>query len=506
MAETDAGNPEGLPVSSEHDTGMQPEQHTEQSGQEEREYPSRSTGGPAVATGQQPDTDSELQQATQDLQAQLPGKEIEKQPFWDDDHNRADQILELRASVFRLLRHAVSEATVKPEEVSKALETAVPALCMMPGALSPQDEMTLWKTCNLLTALVHPTTSDGLKVYEEIEQNRKQRAEGQAIGKGSSLACRFRLQLYSVVILLALMVFTFLIAQAYVIVLSDTLRNFEDYHKTLATVERQINDLIAANPGIAERATPLEKKLPYSRLMDEKEGVLHRIKASTHMLQTLMIWPWRDLYKEPEFNEPSKDVAAQTAEDKKEQKKMANGDGPGDSGTQLPPEAGAMGDQSEEPEAVDESLSVEDMLASHTENINVEPVARTALQVTTYYLLPLILGVLGAVAYIVRRMIESMANKSYTLNKFRTYGMRLALGALLGVMSGILVAPDQSHAQSFSLSLVLLAFLMGYSVEFAFSIFDSLIARGRQALQSDAPSPYKAPLSTAGGRGENESA
>jgi len=41
------------------------------------------------------------------------------------------------------------------------------------------------------------------------------------------------------------------------------------------------------------------------------------------------------------------------------------------------------------------------------------------------------------------------------------------------------------------LPLVTLAFLMGYSVEFAFSAFDGLIERGRQALKQPDAAPAK---------------
>ncbi len=67
--------------------------------------------------------------------------------------------------------------------------------------------------------------------------------------------------------------------------------------------------------------------------------------------------------------------------------------------------------------------------------------------------------------------------------------MRLALGALLGMISGIFLAPEQNQLQPFNLPLVVLAFLMGYSVEFAFSIFDALIERGRKAVITEDPQP-----------------
>jgi hypothetical protein len=111
--------------------------------------------------------------------------------------------------------------------------------------------------------------------------------------------------------------------------------------------------------------------------------------------------------------------------------------------------------------------------------------ARSMLRVLSYYLLPLVLGFLGAIAFIARRRLDGLAAHDSNLISARRVSMRLALGGLLGVASGIIMAPDQTELDAFNLPLVTLAFLMGYSVEFAFSAFDALIDRGRQAVRPD---------------------
>ncbi len=111
--------------------------------------------------------------------------------------------------------------------------------------------------------------------------------------------------------------------------------------------------------------------------------------------------------------------------------------------------------------------------------------ARSMVRVLIYYLLPLVLGFLGAIAFIARRRLDGLSAHDSNLISARRVSMRLALGALLGVASGIIMAPEQTELDAFNLPLVTLAFLMGYSVEFAFSAFDALIDRGRQAVRPD---------------------
>jgi hypothetical protein len=71
--------------------------------------------------------------------------------------------------------------------------------------------------------------------------------------------------------------------------------------------------------------------------------------------------------------------------------------------------------------------------------------------------------------------------------------MRLCLGALLGAISGIFVSDDNQTLQSFNLSLIMLALLMGYSVEVAFGLFDSVIDRMREWTNSLRAAPPDMP-------------
>ncbi|MGH8060000.1 MAG: hypothetical protein ACREOH_22645, partial [Candidatus Entotheonellia bacterium] len=109
----------------------------------------------------------------------------------------------------------------------------------------------------------------------------------------------------------------------------------------------------------------------------------------------------------------------------------------------------------------------------------IEGYARSLLSILSQYVLPLILGLLGALAYLVRRSLFNLSYNSYAPSFGGQFSMRLCLGGLLGVIGGIMFSLDQAELQTYRLSTVVVAFLMGYSVEFAFTLFDRLIERGR---------------------------
>ncbi|MGH8469234.1 MAG: hypothetical protein ACREVY_09730 [Gammaproteobacteria bacterium] len=109
----------------------------------------------------------------------------------------------------------------------------------------------------------------------------------------------------------------------------------------------------------------------------------------------------------------------------------------------------------------------------------IEGYSRSLLSILSQYVLPLILGLLGAIAYLVRRSLFSLAYNSYAPSFGGQFIMRVCLGGLLGVIGGIMFSVDEAELETYGLSTVVVAFLMGYSVEFAFTLFDRLIERGR---------------------------
>lgn len=106
----------------------------------------------------------------------------------------------------------------------------------------------------------------------------------------------------------------------------------------------------------------------------------------------------------------------------------------------------------------------------------VQQVAQYPLLIASLYILPLLYGLLGAYAFVLRKLIEDTRRTVYTKESNLKYILRIHLGALAGLAVGLFFVPeDTSITLPISLSPLAVAFLTGYSVEFFFSALDRII-------------------------------
>ena len=89
-------------------------------------------------------------------------------------------------------------------------------------------------------------------------------------------------------------------------------------------------------------------------------------------------------------------------------------------------------------------------------------------------LLPIILGLMGACAYVVRLISDQIRDTTFSTTSPTRHKVRLALGALAGVVVGY-----GGFAATASLSPLALAFIAGYAVEPVFATFDGIAAKFR---------------------------
>ncbi|WP_417911767.1 hypothetical protein [Candidatus Electronema sp. TJ] len=107
--------------------------------------------------------------------------------------------------------------------------------------------------------------------------------------------------------------------------------------------------------------------------------------------------------------------------------------------------------------------------------------AQLILQPIQQYILPLLYGWIGALAYVLRSINREIKEITYTSQSNEHYRLRTQLGALSGLAVGwfLSVDPEDYAAQnSFSfgsLSPLALSFLAGYSVELLFSAMDKIV-------------------------------
>ncbi|EIJ41726.1 hypothetical protein BegalDRAFT_0815 [Beggiatoa alba B18LD] len=95
------------------------------------------------------------------------------------------------------------------------------------------------------------------------------------------------------------------------------------------------------------------------------------------------------------------------------------------------------------------------------------------LRALQMYLLPVLYGLLGASAYVLRVLTIEIRELIYVKESNISYRLRIQLGALSGLAIGWFIEPD--FASFSALSPLALAFLAGYSVELLFALMDKII-------------------------------
>lgn len=112
------------------------------------------------------------------------------------------------------------------------------------------------------------------------------------------------------------------------------------------------------------------------------------------------------------------------------------------------------------------------------ENLEALATAQIMLTALLKYLLPILYGLLGACAYIVRSLTNDIRDSTFSLGSKVRYQLRFYLGAVAGLSIAWFTSdakPAESAGMLQSLSPLALAFLAGYSVELLFSFLDRFV-------------------------------
>ena len=104
--------------------------------------------------------------------------------------------------------------------------------------------------------------------------------------------------------------------------------------------------------------------------------------------------------------------------------------------------------------------------------------ANFLLDILYSYILPLLYGLLGSLAYVLRTLSTEIKTLTYTYASDINYMLRLHLGTLSGLAIGWFFIGSTSAETSAvaTLSPLALAFLTGYSVEILFTLMDKIVA------------------------------
>jgi hypothetical protein len=101
------------------------------------------------------------------------------------------------------------------------------------------------------------------------------------------------------------------------------------------------------------------------------------------------------------------------------------------------------------------------------------------LNVVSGYVLPVLMGLLGSMTYVLRRYLRSVGERLLTPRDLREYIVRLVLGTVFGVAIGFFTSASGQAEQAIAnpisaLGAPALAFLAGYGVEAVFRLLDAM--------------------------------
>ncbi len=131
-----------------------------------------------------------------------------------------------------------------------------------------------------------------------------------------------------------------------------------------------------------------------------------------------------------------------------------------------------------------------------------EVVAKVELELATSFvggfLLPVLYGMLGAIAFVLRRLSDDNLTREAGRQLRNRYSLRVPIGALSGLAAGWLLQPSAGSVTA-SLSPFALAFVAGYGSDLVFAAMDRIVAAfttspGAQPVEPQVTSSTEPPL------------
>ena len=116
--------------------------------------------------------------------------------------------------------------------------------------------------------------------------------------------------------------------------------------------------------------------------------------------------------------------------------------------------------------------------------------AKSALAIFNQYILPLLYGLLGSLAYILRTLTREIQEVTYTRGSDVRYTLRWPLGMLAGITVGWFFEPEALQGLA-AITPLGLAFLAGYSVELLFAGLDRVVRAFTEPQGAAAGRPAK---------------
>ncbi|MEO7496964.1 MAG: hypothetical protein ABIT83_03950 [Massilia sp.] len=91
------------------------------------------------------------------------------------------------------------------------------------------------------------------------------------------------------------------------------------------------------------------------------------------------------------------------------------------------------------------------------------------------YLIPMLMGVLGALTFILRSLSQSLREHTYMPVSVSVYIVRICLGAIAGVFGGLLATAGDPTFKTLNLPPLFVPFVFGYGIEILFALLDRVV-------------------------------
>jgi hypothetical protein len=91
------------------------------------------------------------------------------------------------------------------------------------------------------------------------------------------------------------------------------------------------------------------------------------------------------------------------------------------------------------------------------------------------YLIPMLMGVLGSLTFILRSLSQTLRDHTYVPSSASNYIVRICLGAIAGVFGGLLATAGDPTFKTLSLPPLFIPFVFGYGIEILFALLDRVV-------------------------------
>ncbi|MEA2043471.1 MAG: hypothetical protein U9N85_13100 [Bacteroidota bacterium] len=301
-------------------------------------------------------------------------------------------------------------------------------------------EIDFWLVYRNLSAIIQPVTIDSLRATRKRplkETNFFRRRLNIEQRQASSSRSVRNYLLWALVFIIIL-----LVVQVFSLKGTTLLNNIQANNKRIEEVEQRKKELrlILSADEDNERA-----KLERYALESERERLNEEINSSISLLE-----PWVEFLRNISSLRSKNKLEANTQKETVKQPIMG---GPG---------FGPPGESNAE--------------VVMNDKIRIIQESQNFTQIIQLYILPLLYGLIGGFVFVLRGLAYDIRNQVFSSYSNIKYSLRIHLGALAGIIVGLLWGDIESSSITFleSLSTAAIAFISGYGVEYVFNGLDNL--------------------------------